>query len=186
MREDEKIIEIGRYKIDVSNISLDKKIKATKMWNKTNGIKCHADGSPLRKDGEVVMFKRNITENQFTKEVIKIGLYLLRQEFIVLKRRFTLKETIKEMVKRSFISYRYIKSLTSKDVEGFASWVYEELTGKKKETGTIIQKVVETVNNVTEEMTEEEISQFTRFVTISFLELAGKWNTFSASQKATY
>jgi len=135
MREDEELLKIGKHEIDVSNISLDKKMKAGKMWSHANGIKCHRDGSPLKDEsGNVERYQRNLTELQFQKEILLIFLYLIRQEMIVLKRKFTFKDAIKQYILRAFISYRYLKTLSSEDVEEFVCWTFEKLTGEKKKT----------------------------------------------------
>ena len=180
-------IKLGKHEFDITDISLNARHHAVKMWNKTHGIETDKDGNAKKNDkGEIIINKRNVTEKKFTNEVYDIGLFLLRQEFIVLNRKFPFMQAVREFIKRQLITKAYIKTLSEKNVEDFVSWIYFVMTGKKKATAYLEAEIITALNKMMENKTEKEASQFTKFVLTSLLELGGKWNTLKPTQKEKY
>jgi hypothetical protein len=112
--EKENILTFGRRSIDVSNVSYGRIVKASTMWNNT-------------------IQEENITAEQVNKMSEKVGLYLIRQDFNVLLFRFTFIKSVKEYVKRLFLTVKHINKSNKEEYECFQDWVYFMLTGKKKD-----------------------------------------------------
>lgn len=168
-------LKIGKYTFDVSKQSQFKIEHASKMYNEVHGYKCNPDGSiKTNKDGSFMYEPKNVT----VKEIIRIALYLLRQEYVVLKRKNpTIIKAIKDYLKRNMITLGYIKRLSVEEVDEITEWVRYKLTGKKKATENLYKKVDEYLNTITEGMTQEEQSKFEQSFMKSLSELVGKLNT---------
>ena len=112
--EKEKILTFGKKSIDVSNVSYGRIVKASTIWNKT-------------------ISKEEVTAEEINRMSEEVGIYLIRQDFNVLRFRFTLSKAIKEYVKRLFLTAKHINKSNKEEYEEFQDWVYFILTGKKKD-----------------------------------------------------
>lgn len=137
--EEEQVLTIGNRSFDVSNIPTGKKKVSRRIW-----------------DNMVRDFNRELEESNNTLEVQQKyndiiydiynsqGVYLIRQSFIVLKRRYGFLATCKEIIKRAFLSVRYLNSLSDEELEPFREWIHFNITGVKKkeiEATNQIQKI---------------------------------------------
>ena len=186
MIKEEKIIEIGKYKVDVSNISVKRKRISIKMWNTLFNIKQDKDGEAIRTSTGSVQeaeTKKEKTERQATRGLLAIGLYLLRQDIRILNRRFKLTDAIKEYFKRYFITIRYIESLTDKEMNDFVGWIYEEITGAKKKVVDLMSPMMDQLETLALGMTEEELLHFSTFLMNSFLEQVKQYQSLKVGQK---
>ena len=186
MIQAEKIIEIGKYKIDVSNISVKRKRIAVKDWNKLHNIKTDKDGgASLDKNGNAQIIDKPIiyTDKQAQRGLLKIGLYLVRQELKILNRRFKLTEAIKEYFKRYFISIRYIESLSEEESNIFGDFLYEVMTGSKKKIENLMQPMMDAIEEETKGMTELQMLDFATFLGNSFSEQASQYKSLKVGQK---
>lgn len=112
--EKENILTFGKKSIDVSNVSYGRIVKASTVWNKA-------------------VQDENITPEKINKMCDTVGLYLIRQDFSVLRLRFTFLTAIKEYIKRLFLNRYHINKSIKTEYDEFQDWVYFQLTGKKKE-----------------------------------------------------
>lgn len=188
MIQDDKIITIGKYKVDVSNLPARRKRIAIRMWNDLFNFDQEKDGSIKRDNRGNPKIKekpKKKTEYQARKGLVKIGLYLIRRDFNILLRRYSKKGAIKEYFKRYFISLRYLESLTDKELDSFIEWVYEEIVGVKKKTADMIDPILNLLERQTKMMTEEEHTHFSKFLLNSFSEQIDLWkNSYHTRKKA--
>ena len=186
MIQAEKIIEIGKYSFDVSNISVKRKRIASKMWNVLFNIKINKDGEPeVNEKGEVQLIEtpKKRTEKQATRGLLIIGLYLVRQDFKILDRRFKYTDAIKEFFKRYFVTVRYIESLTPDQMNNFVEWIYEVVTGSKKKVTDLMSQIMSSMGDLVKDMSEEEILHLTIFLENSFSEQVKQFQNLRAGQK---
>ncbi len=128
--------------------------------------------------------KKKRTEKQATRELLKISIYLIQQDFIVLNRRFTFIETIIEYFKRHFLTVKYIESLTLEQMNDLVSWTYKKMTGTKKKVMDLLAPMMNHLEKMVEGKTEEEIQGLTTYFMTAFLDQVGDYEKFVASQKA--
>ncbi len=186
MVEQERILEIGKHKFDVSNVSIKRKRIAVRRWNNLFNIKVDSDGeaildnkgNPVERDKD-----RKRTKKQADRGILRIGLYLVCQDLEVLNRRYTRKESFKEMFRRKRISIRYLESLSTPEMNVFVEWIYETVTGVKKKVVNLVEPIIQELEKLTELMTEKELLDLTRYCTTSFLEQVGHYQRSIANLK---
>ncbi len=185
MEQKEKLVKIGQYAFDVSNISLKRKKIAKRMWDILFNIKTDENGNAIIENGEQVerIPNRKMTQQQADRGLFKIGFYILEQDFNILTRRMTFKEALKEAFLRKRITVRYIESLTVDEMQEFVSWIYEEMVGAKKKVVDLLTPMIEQIEKVTEGMTEKEISQLVTFAMTSLTEQVGRFQKSKATQR---
>ncbi len=146
--EEEEILIIGQKSFDVSNTQLGKKKIVRRIWDKM--VKDYnqelEDAKTEETETEIHNKYRDIIVSIYEKQ----GLYLIRQDFIVLKRRFGFWIACKEYIRRYLLSVKYLNRLSEKENEPFQSWAHYNITGvKKKELESLsqIQKLeIEVIN----------------------------------------
>jgi hypothetical protein len=137
-----KYLWLGKKKLDVSNVSQGRTDIATEKWNKTISEEYtlstkemepfHKIKDPVEK-AKAVIQEQTIIKNKITKKMIEdVGLYLMRQDFVVLNRRYSFIKACIEYIKRYLLSVRLFKTLNKTQYEAFEDWISELLTGKKK------------------------------------------------------
>jgi len=186
MIQAEKIIEIGKYKIDVSNISVKRKRIAVKDWNTLFNIKQDKDGTAMRDSKgnvQLVDKPRIFTEKQASRGVLNIGLYLARQDFKILNRRFKFTDAVKEFFKRYFISVRYIESLTPEELNIFVEWIYEYITGTKKKVMDLMFPMIQEMEKITEGMSDKETSDLALYLVSFFSEQVKQFQNLKVGVK---
>ncbi len=186
MVEQEEIIEIGNFYIDVSNITVKKKRIAVRNWNKLFNTKVDKDGEALLDEhGNTIPRIKNykISDRKFKRGLLSIGIYLIKQDKNILERRYTPEEVEQEIKKRNSITIKYIETLTIAEMESFIEWVYEKMVGTKKKIVDLITPIVEELERLTEMMTDKEISDLMTFCTTSFSEQVGLYLKSKATQK---
>lgn len=134
---------LGKKKIDVSNVSQGRIDISSEIWNKTvlaDYILTDKEMKPFKniKDPTekalAVINEQTRIKNRITKDMIeRQGLYLIRQDFIVLKRRYSFVKACLEYIKRYLLRVKIFKTLNKKQYEAFEDWISIILTGKKKE-----------------------------------------------------
>jgi hypothetical protein len=186
--EKEKILIIGKYEIDISNISVYQKRIARKKWNVLMGYQVDTDGEILR-DTEgtaLVSEKKPITSTKkATRKIIAIGLFIIRQEFEIIKRRFSFWDSVKEIIKRYLISVRYIESLTENELNIFVEWVTEVITGQKKKSRNFLAEITESLEEMLKGKTKQEVLSFQTYALTSLADILGDWEKLNPIQKAT-
>lgn len=176
MVEVEKIIQIGKKSFDVSNISVKRKRIATRMWNNLFNIQVDEDGEAVRdKKGNIVTKEKNrkITDKKATRGLLEIGMYLIKQDFHILLRRYTPKEAVKEYVKRHMLSVRYIESLTTEEMNSFVEWIYAEMVGTKKKVVDLITPVMDQLEDLVEMLSSKELQDLQTYLMTSLTEQVG-------------
>ena len=134
--EEAKYLNFGKLSIDVSNVAYGRIVKASKIWNET-------------------INKEDLQADEINEMTERVGLYLIRQEFIVLYRRYTLVKSIKEYIKRALLTVKIINRSTKAEYEEFQDWVYFTLTGKKKVSLETKNGILEIIENQINEITEQ-------------------------------
>ncbi len=112
-----KILKLGKYEIDISDLSHAREEKAKGKWSRVfkEGVKVKSAG-------------------YYNKHVNKIGSYLINQDLYILKRSLSLGDAIKELLLRRFIlTSFYLNRLENKEYEAFESFIYKTITGKTLE-----------------------------------------------------
>ncbi|MCP4253768.1 MAG: hypothetical protein GY775_10220 [Candidatus Scalindua sp.] len=186
MVEPEEIIEIGEFYVDVSNITVKKKRIAVRKWNRLFNIKTDKDGEALldEKFNPIPRVKNySISDTKLKRGILTIGLYLVRQDREILERRFTPEETEQEIKTRRKITVKYIETLTIAEMESFIEWVYEKLVGTKKKVVDLIEPIITQLENLTDQMTDKEMSDLIAFCTTSFSEQVGLYQKSKVTQK---
>lgn len=186
MVEQEKLLEIGKYTIDVSNVSVKRKRIAIRKWNELFNIKVDSDGEAIldEKGKPVERIKgRRISQKQADRGVLRIGIYLLKQDFNVLNVRYTRKESIKQIFLRRKITIKYLESLPTSVLNVFVEWIYETVVGVKKKVQNLIDPIIEELNQLVEVLTEKEMSDLIKFCTTSFIEQVGVYRKSINAQK---
>ncbi len=185
MIEPEKIIEIGKYKIDISNISVKRKRIASRDYNRLQNYKLDENGEVVFKNGQPLKNENNkkISEKKAIKELLRISLYLVRQDFLILNRRFKFKTAVKEYFKRYFINIRYIETLTTKQMNSLVEWTYEELMGVKKKVENLINPLMQELDRIAASKTDEQLQLLTKFLLMSLQEQVGEWEKSQVTPK---
>jgi signal peptidase I len=138
--EEEYLLTFGNVKVDVSNVPYGRIVVASKIWNR-------------------VIQKENVSSEQINKMTENVGCYLIRQPLNILNRRFNKIDSIKEYVKRLFITPKYIYKSNKKEYEEFQEWVYFVLTGKKKENLETDSEIMKFSRKIYQEMETQNINQ---------------------------
>lgn len=161
--DDPEYLTIGKYTFDVSNVSVYRKQIARRAYNEA--IK------EMQGSKEYDMF---LLENI----IDTYGLFMIRQDLSILKRRIPLIKAIKSYIKRYMLTIKYIRKSNEKEYELFSEWAYFNITGLKKKDLTQINQIQEM-----EKMALEEIQKIStnpeqqRILLQTFLqETAGKLN----------
>ena len=165
-----------------------KKRIARKKWNILLGYKVDSDGEPLKDTAGNILKsnKKQITSTKkATRKIISVGLYLIRQEFVVIKRRFSFWDSVKEFIKRYLISVKYLESLTEEELNNFVEWVAEVITGQKKKSRDLLAEIGEGLEKILERMTEVERLSFQKYVLMSLEDSLGNWKKSKVTQKVT-
>ena len=139
--EDKQILNLGRIKIDVSNVPYGKECVAMDQWNEKRREQIKETEDLLIETEEMSTPEQNkrlgdlqaIHVAEFRLLSDSLGIELIRQPLFVLRRRYFILKAIWEYVRRYFITIKTISSMNKKDYDDYDEWVYFRLTGKKKE-----------------------------------------------------
>jgi len=116
--DDTEILKIGKKSFDVSNISAKRKIISKIAYSDT-----------VKEMGKNEEYDMILLDDL----IIHYGLYMIRQDFMVLARRMPFFKAVKSYIKRYLLSIRYIYSLDEKTgYSEFFDWAYFQVTGLKK------------------------------------------------------
>jgi len=138
--EKENILTFGNKSIDVSNVSYHRIEKSIETWNKA-------------------ISKEGFTEKEINDMCEKVGLYLIRQDFSVLRLRLSFIESVKNYVKRNLLTVNHIKKSNKAEYDTFQDWVYFSLTGNKKKDLETDASMMETTRKIYREMEAQGITQ---------------------------
>ena len=169
--EDKELISIGAFTFDVSNISMYRKKIARIAWD--NAVK-EMDGN---KDYDLAIFD-NIVD--------VYGLYMIRQDLLVLKRRMPLLKAIISYIKRYMLTLKYIRKTNETEYNKFQEWAYFNITGTKKKELEAINQIQKLELMAIEEMEKLNLKpeQLMPLLQTFLAETAGNMNTSVPLQKA--
>ena len=169
--EDEELLIIGNFTIDVSNVPMYKKKISRRVWDKA----VKEMGSDMNYD--LIIFD----------DIVDVyGLYMIRQDFYILKRRMTLLKAVWSYIKRYLLSLRYIKKLNETEYNKFQEWAYFNITGTKKKDVKAINQIQKLELKAIEAIKNLDLSpDLLQELLLTFLqETAGAMNTLAPTQKA--
>ena len=161
--DDTEYLTIGRFTFDVSNVSVYRKQIARRAYNEA-----------------IKEMEGNADYDLFLLENIidTYGLYMIRQDLSILKRRMPLFKAIKTFILRYLLTIKYIRKSNETEYELFSEWAYFNITGLKKKDLKQINQIQEM-----EKMALEEINKIStdpeqqRILLQTFLqETAGRMN----------
>ena len=169
--EDKEILKIGRFKIDASNVPMYRKKISRRAWDEA--VKKMNNGEEFNAE-------------MFDEIQEKYGLYMLRQDFSVLKRRMSFVKALWSYTKRYLVSIKYIKKLNEKEYDNFIEWAYFNITGTKKKDLETVDQIQKIEKQMLEEMKKLNLDPDTLVeLLLTFLrETAGRMNISVPSQKA--
>ena len=127
--EEQELLTIGKKTFDVSNVSYYRKQISRRIWD--NMVK------ELKEND-------NYDVELFNDVCDKQGLFLIRQDFSVLRNRMSFFKAGIDYINRYLLTLKYIKKSTEKEYNEFQEWAYFNITGTKKkelETIGIMQKM---------------------------------------------
>jgi len=150
---DKTLLNIGNKSIDISNVSHDKEERARRFWNESLGFSINEFGEVTTTDKTA----KKQTQEEYFKMVETVGLMMIRQDFMVLRRRFSLFGSIKEYIKRLSLTSKFLRKSTNEEYMLFHDWVKCKITGcsledlKKK---NVMTDLAIQVNDMIEKMGE--------------------------------
>jgi hypothetical protein len=168
--EDPEILTIGKKSFDVSNISMKRKTIARRAYN-------HFAQN---------MGTDNIKNNKLMQNILdKYGMYMIRQDLSILKRRMTLKEALKTYIERFLLTKRYIYKFSEKEYELFNEWSYFNITQRKKKESETINQILEMEKMALQEVRKiaKDPSQQRKLLQTFLQETDGRMNKLQALQK---
>ena len=115
--EEKEYLSINGKDFDVSNVPYNRVIIASEKW----------EAERLNKSTEA---SKRI--KSFNDMVLYVILYLVRQPFKTLLKRYTFKDAIKEYFKRLLLTKKAVLNSTRTEYENIEDWIYFKITGKKK------------------------------------------------------
>ena len=139
--EDQELLTIGKKTFDVSNVSLYRKKISRRIWDQMV-IDCNKELEQCKESekSEVIRKYTDITNGIIETQ----GLYLIRQDLMVLKRRMSHLKAVFDYIRRYLLTIKYITKSTEEEYNKFVDWAYFNITGTKKkelETIGIMQKM---------------------------------------------
>jgi hypothetical protein len=169
--EDKELLTIGNITIDVSNVPYYKKRISRRVWD--GAVKDMGND----KEYDLIIFD-DIVDTY--------GLYMLRQDFAVLKRRMSFIKACWSYVKRSFLSIRYIRKTNETEYNKFQEWAFFNITGTKKKDLKAINQIQKMELLMIEEMEKLNLSQdqLTALLQTFLQETAGNMNISVPLRKA--
>lgn len=151
--EEKEYLKLGKHTIDVSNIPVGRKKIVRELWNDT--IKEYQEELKKTEDIEAITV---IYNKRITDIYERQGLYLIRQPFIVLSRRYGFFKTILEIIKRRLLTVKFLNRLDEKDYDAFQEWVHFTITGSKKKDLEIQESLMLAQNKMMEVSEKMNIS----------------------------
>jgi hypothetical protein len=134
---------LGKKKLDVSNVSQGRIDIASEIYDDAinedvpltdkENKKVRLIKDDYERATAAIYIKTKNKNKQIKAMIEKVGLYLMRQDFIVLNRRYPFVKSCIEYIKRYLLSVRLFKTLTTDQYKEFEDWISIILTGKKKE-----------------------------------------------------
>lgn len=115
--EEKEFISINGKPYDVSNIQYRRILIAQEIWETVR------TGTQKNINKKVKLFSNMI---------LSVTIYLVRQPFKHLLKRYSFKDAIKEYLKRLILTKRTLTKSTKEEFEALEDWVYYKITGKKK------------------------------------------------------
>ncbi|MGB3513244.1 MAG: hypothetical protein WBA93_29325 [Microcoleaceae cyanobacterium] len=115
--EDKEMLSINGKEYDVSNIQYKRILIAQNIWESERIKKVENADKKIK---------------SFSNMILLVTLYLIRQPFKHLLKRYSFKDAVKEYFKRLFLTKRSLLSSTKEEFEIIEDWVYYKITGKKK------------------------------------------------------
>ena len=169
--QEAKYLSFGKIKVDVSNVSHDRLMKARKMWNKSFQV------------GKET--KKKLNADYYNRKANEIGSYLIRQDFSVLLRRFTFTEAVREYVKRLLLTARFINKSLKSEYDAFHNWISLQITGKSLDDLKKKNEMEELTMKMHEKITEMGIKpeQCLELLTTFLQEQGGSLNMSKAGQQ---
>lgn len=138
--EKENILTFGKKSIDVSNVAYGRIEKSIDIWNKA-------------------ISKEGFTEKEINNMCERVGLYMIRQDFSVLRLRMSYLNAVKNYIKRYALTIRHLKKSNKAEYEVFQDWVYFTLTGDKKKDLETDVSMIATTRKIYQQMESQGISQ---------------------------
>ncbi|MCP4988496.1 MAG: hypothetical protein GY928_21330 [Colwellia sp.] len=138
--EEEKILTFGNKSFDISNVAYGRIEYAIKEWNKALNIE-------------------GFTESDINNMCERVGLYMIRQDFDVLRLRLSFFDSVKSFIKRYMLTIKHIKKSNKQEYEEFQDWVYFTLTGNKKKDLETDTAIMETARKIYRDMEKQGINQ---------------------------
>lgn len=115
--EEKELLSVNGKDYDVSNIQYKRILIAQNIWETTRTKKIDNADKKIK---------------SFSNMILLVTLYLIRQPFRHLLKRYSFKDAVKEYFKRLFLTKRSILNSTKEEFELIEDWVYYKITGKKK------------------------------------------------------
>lgn len=115
--EEKEYLSINGKDYDVSNIPYKRVLIASEKW----------EAERLNKEAEP---SKRI--KSFNNMVLYVILYLVKQPFKTLLKRYTFKDAVKEYFKRLLLTKKALLNSNKTEYEDIEDWIYFKITGKKK------------------------------------------------------
>ena len=169
--EDKELLTIGNITVDVSNVPYYKKRISRRVWDEA--VKDMGND----KDYDIIIFD-DIVDTY--------GLYMLRQDFAVLKRRMSFIKAVWSYIKRYLITIRYIRKTNETEYNKFQEWAFFNITGTKKKELESVNQIQKMELVMIKEMEKLNLSQdqLTELLRTFLRETAGNMNISVPLQKA--
>ena len=115
--EEKELLSVNGKEYDVSNIQYQRGLIAENLWESERTKKIENADKKIK---------------SFSNMILLVTLYLIRQPFNHLLKRYCFKDAIKEYFKRLFLTKRSLINSTKEEFELIEDWVYYKVCGKKK------------------------------------------------------
>jgi len=170
--EDKETLIIGRFTIDVSNVSIYRKKISRKAWDEA-----------VKEMGQ----NKDFDLDTFDNIIDVYGLYMIRQDLSILKRRMPILKAIGSFIKRYLLTVKHIRKSNEKEYEQFQEWAYFNITGTKKKELKAINQIQKIELEMIAEMEKLNLSPdtLTKLLQTFLAETAGRMNISVPSPKVS-
>ena len=125
--EEPKYLTLCNTDYDISNVSKGRVDRAKDYWNKAQGIGFTRQGKVKQEE------KKELTAKQYENLINKIGLMLIRQDWLTLRHRMTIKQAAVEYIKRGMLTLKKLNRANREEYQIFQDWVVFVLFGRTPE-----------------------------------------------------
>lgn len=139
--EDRELLKIGKKTFDVSNVSIGRKKIARRVWDNMVSDYTKEISEAKEEDKKEIEKAYSIIVSDLYDS---LGLYLIRQQRIVLDRRFSFIKSRIDFIRRYLLTIKYINKSNEDEYNAFQEWAHFNITGTKKkdlETDNLIIKM---------------------------------------------